>query len=483
MDARYPHALRGVLLTLIGGISWGFSGTCAQALMTVYGFDPLWISCYRMLSAGFVYVAILLAVDRKRFFAMITDRTSLGWIFLYAFAGIGFTQIAYLYAVGTAGAGIATLLQELGVALIMLVTCVRARRIPTRREALGLALAAVGVFVISTQGNFDSLHIPADGLFWGLLAACAMVTYTLIPVRLLAKWGSLQTMGISTLVLGIAMTLAYRPWRVEVKLSSEALFAFAAIVVVGTLLAYTLYLQGVKDAGPVLASLVGTVEPVSAMAFSAVWLGTPVTGFDAVGCVAILGMVFLITKESKGKTKDMGMQFRATRPEDITRVVEVLEDGRASLKALGIDQWQSGYPNRAAIEQDVKNGCSYVAECDGVIVGTIMAGFEGEPIYDDINGAWLTESTAAQPTYAVAHRVAVARDATGAGVASFLVAQVEELAATRGCKSVRIDTHHGNAPMRGMLQKNGYTECGVVLLDAALKEPTRERIGYEKTFA
>ena len=63
---------------------------------------------------------------------------------------------------------------------------------------------------------------------------------------------------------------------------------------------YLFYLQGITDAGPVRAGLVGCVEPVSATVISAVWLGTPVGVVDVVGCAMIIGMVFLVTEREEG---------------------------------------------------------------------------------------------------------------------------------------------------------------------------------------
>lgn len=56
------------------------------------------------------------------------------------------------------------------------------------------------------------------------------------------------------------------------------------------------------------------------------------------------------------------------------------------------------------------------------------------------------------------------------------------IAAECGFQSVRIDTHLGNVPMRGLLEKCGYSQCGVFLL-ANREEPTRERVAYEKIVA
>ena len=46
--------------------------------------------------------------------------------------------------------------------------------------------------------------------------------------------------------------------------------AFLVLALVGSCLAYSLYMQGVKDIGSMRASLIGTVEPVSAAVTSAI---------------------------------------------------------------------------------------------------------------------------------------------------------------------------------------------------------------------
>ena len=69
--------------------------------------------------------------------------------------------------------------------------------------------------------------------------------------------------------------------------------ALAVFVVIGSFFAYMLYMQGVKDIGSVRASLIGTVEPVSATITSAVMLGTVFLPTDLIGFAMIIVMMFL----------------------------------------------------------------------------------------------------------------------------------------------------------------------------------------------
>ena len=71
-------------------------------------------------------------------------------------------------------------------------------------------------------------------------------------------------------------------------------------ILLGTIVAYLLFLEGVKRVGAVVGGLLDAVEPVTAIVVSAVWLGTIITGFDVVGCILIIGMMILVTLPEKG---------------------------------------------------------------------------------------------------------------------------------------------------------------------------------------
>ena len=188
-----------------------------------------------------------------------------------------------------------------------------------------------------------------------------------------------------------------------------------------------------------------------------------------------------VSNGSFEKKENIPVQFRSTRASDVDRIMDILAEGRRALAELGIDPWQGGYPHREAIEIDRARGESYVVVDDeGTVVATAMVGFSGEGDYDLIDrGSWLTATRSDDACYGVVHRVAVSASCKGRGAASLLLACAEELTRDRGCESVRIDTHPGNLPMRRLLEKSGYAECGVIYI-AHAEAGTPERIAYEK---
>lgn len=175
------------------------------------------------------------------------------------------------------------------------------------------------------------------------------------------------------------------------------------------------------------------------------------------------------------------MNFRKAVVADTKDVCEVIEDGRASLKELGIDQWQASSPNRAIIEADIACDQGFVVTDDnGGIMGYMMLSDVGDVLYDDIvGGVWLTDSDSADARYLSVHRVAVRKEARGSGVGRFMLEKAQMVASACGLDSVRIDTHEGNTVMRRLLESLGFTQCGTVLMPPGA-EFTRERIAYEK---
>ena len=78
-------------------------------------------------------------------------------------------------------------------------------------------------------------------------------------------------------------------------LDFRGILAVAAMVLIGTMMSFLLFLQGVHDIGPVRASMISSVEPVSATLFSVLWLGTVMTTMDLVGMACILVMVIILS--------------------------------------------------------------------------------------------------------------------------------------------------------------------------------------------
>ncbi len=301
-NAAPTHVLRGIICAAVGGICWGFSGTCAQLLTSEMGVPVAWVTCVRLLMAAFIFLAVCFVREREKLIAVFRDKRSILRIIAFALFGVLLTQVSYLSCISYTNAGTGTVLERLGVIVILAYVCLRGKRLPSLREFIGVILALSGTVLIATKGDFGTLAIPFEGLAWGVVSAFALACYTLIPGKVLEKWGSFIVTGLAMLIGGSVSTAFVQPWTLPVEINVSLLGVMVAMVLVGTFSAYLFYLQGIKDAGPMKAGMVGCVEPVSAMVISAIWLGTSVGPYDLAGCFLIIAMVLLVTGASRKHT-------------------------------------------------------------------------------------------------------------------------------------------------------------------------------------
>lgn len=301
---------RGVVAALVGGAMWGFSGTCAQYLYQHYEIDPLFITWVRMLGSGILFLILLAFTQRGKLRAIAGDRRELGRLALFGILGLFLCQFTYTTSVNATNAGTATVLQSLNTVFILAATCLMMRRAPRAMEIGGLALALVATWLIATKGNLTALMIPPAGLAWGLINAASCTFYIMYPKHLFARWGSLPVTSIGMLIGGIAAVAIWGLgglWGaapVVPELGLDGVLVLAAIVVVGTLAAFGLYLHGVSIVGSVKGGLLGTTEPASAMVFAALWLGTMFTWADWIGLVLMVAMIFLVTLSGSKEAGD-----------------------------------------------------------------------------------------------------------------------------------------------------------------------------------
>lgn len=167
------------------------------------------------------------------------------------------------------------------------------------------------------------------------------------------------------------------------------------------------------------------------------------------------------------------MEFMLAAPEHLSSLCRISDQAIAQLRRLGVDQWQKGYPNREVWESDIRSRSAWVAVEDGRVLGVFAFQTAPELSYTSIDGAWLSGGA-----YASLHRVCVADESKGRGVAGAMFRHGFELARALGLPAVRIDTHHGNLPMQRALEKAGFIRCGDIIL-ADGEEMGHPRLAFE----
>lgn len=281
---------------MLGGVCWGFSGTCGQYLFSRFDVSTLWLTCLRLLAGGVIMLALAAVRHRRELRNIWRCPGDAAMLVAYGLFGLMMCQYAYMTSISYSNAGTTTVLQTLSLVIIMLLTCLRLRRRPNLVETIALLLALFGTFLLATGGDPAHMVLSPQGLFWGLATAVAATVYTLLPRRLLSRWNREVVNGWAMLIGGVVLNLGARSWTFQVDLPLRGWLAVCAIVVFGTVLSFTLFMQGIRDVGPVKSSMLASTEPVSATVFSAVWLGTAFSTVDLLGFAAIIATIFLLAQ-------------------------------------------------------------------------------------------------------------------------------------------------------------------------------------------
>ena len=146
------------------------------------------------------------------------------------------------------------------------------------------------------------------------------------------------------------------------------------------------------------------------------------------------------------------MNVRKALPKDLPALLAIFDYARVFMAAHGNPtQWPPSYPDGELMGQEIARGVCYVLEQEGRVEGTFCYIPGVEPTYLKIDqGAWPDDRP-----YATIHRLASTGDRRG--VASEVIAWCLE-----HCESLRADTHADNKIMQHLLEKNGFTRCGII---------------------
>ena len=147
----------------------------------------------------------------------------------------------------------------------------------------------------------------------------------------------------------------------------------------------------------------------------------------------------------------------------------LIEEGRKYLKEQGSDQWQTGYPDRSVILEDIEKERGYLVTDGGAYLAYLCIDFQGEPAYDGLKGQWIGNFP-----YAVIHRLAVSSSYRGKGLSQTVFSLAEKECLKHSVYSLRADTDVKNTIMQHIFEKNGFRYCGTVWFAGS------DKLAYEK---
>ena len=207
----------GFLLVVSGCFFWGIGGTVAQQLFS-QGIEVSWLVSTRLVIAG-VLLLLTQAIfkDRKQILEIWQQKYSALRLIIFAIVGMLAVQYTYMASIKEGNAAVATLLQYLAPVMIIVWVVLRGQAKFTKKDAVTIALALAGSFLLLTNGSLSALAVPKIAIIWGLLSGVSLAFYTLYAIPLLKHFDSLVVVGWAMVLAGLTMSFAKAPWDVDVS--------------------------------------------------------------------------------------------------------------------------------------------------------------------------------------------------------------------------------------------------------------------------
>ncbi|WP_228536802.1 EamA family transporter [Nocardia sp. XZ_19_231] len=278
--------------------STGYAGTLALTALTpiVWGSTyavtteflppdrPLFTALMRALPAGLVLLALTRVLPHGQWLGR---AAVLGVLNIGAFFPLLFLA-AYRLPGGVAGVlGAVAPMFALGFAAVLLAEA------PTRRKVIAGVVGVLGVSLVVLRGTVE---LDLIGVVAGLAGAASMAAGTVLT----KKWG--RPDGVGPLAMtGWQLTaggLFIAPLALLIEgappaLDGQAIGGYLYLGVIGTALAYWLWVRGISRVPATSVSFLGLLSPVSAAVIGWIALGQALTALQMIGLgVALAATVF-----------------------------------------------------------------------------------------------------------------------------------------------------------------------------------------------
>lgn len=273
----------GVKLVALAALFWGISGGLA-GILTHQGWDPLLVSFYRGAIGLFFIVGWLMI--RPRHSGLTNWRL---WVWsLFAGLGIAGNFAFYFYAIVASSVSVAATLMYCAPVFVYLIAFAIGLERPTATKFGAIALVLLGVVLLTRIYAIDGAAVTLWGTAAGLLSGLSLAVF-IFGFKYALPHGSppaILTIAFATLVMVLGLTAS--SLRLGDVLTSSDWLLFALLGTLGGGVAFVIYLVGLKRTPPALASIVSTIEPVSAALFGAMILSERLVPIQIVGMGLIL---------------------------------------------------------------------------------------------------------------------------------------------------------------------------------------------------
>ncbi|MDP6787852.1 MAG: DMT family transporter [Rhodospirillales bacterium] len=251
--------------------------TVALAILLPFGFSHLWAARHSLVKA---------------------------WPVVTALSVLGVTVFNTLYYLAlTATTAInATVVSTTAPAVIPVVAWIAYRERFSPRQALGLAIAAIGVAAVILRGDLRAAMEMRfnDGDLIILLSVLVWAVYSILLRRLPAGLHPLALLT-ATFAVGLVFLVPLYGWELstgaEMRMAPQSFLAIAYTGVFPSILAFLCWNQAVAAVGPNTAGLFLYLMPVLTSLLAVTFLGEVIRPYHLIGAALVISGIHVATRQ------------------------------------------------------------------------------------------------------------------------------------------------------------------------------------------
>ena len=288
--------LRGMTLASLASSLWAVSGISGEILFKKFNFSSDWLVSTRTLISGILLFLIVIFIEKKSILRPLKNKIDCAGIILFGTAGMYLVQYTYFKTIELSNVSFATILQFTAPFFIFIYESIKNKKVPAVSTVILLFMTILGVVFIATKGNFSNLSVSLEALLLGVISAIMIAFYSTYPKKLLKKYGSITVVGWGMIVGSIISNVIHPIWKIEGDVNTQSIIQVMIVVILGTSIAYLIYIASLNYISSSLAGILTAFEPVLAAILSVAIFGLKFSFIELIGFLLVFVSIFILEK-------------------------------------------------------------------------------------------------------------------------------------------------------------------------------------------
>jgi len=282
---------RGYFYVIFAAVLWAISGSSAKFLFNS-GVTPFQLVQLRITIAA---VGLFLWLLLRKPSLLKIDRKDILYFAVFGTFGMGACQFTYLFAISKINVAAAILLQYMAPSFIAMHAVVFARDKLSLQTIIALLGATFGCYLVVGAYNLDVLAMNLAGIVSGILSAITFAWYSIHGEYGMRRYNPWTVLFYAMLFAALLWNILH--WPLEAFFHPYNVVQWGWIMyigILGTLVPFGLYLEGVNLIRSTRASITATLEPITAGVISFIFLNEILEPLQVTGGVLVIASIIIL---------------------------------------------------------------------------------------------------------------------------------------------------------------------------------------------